>query len=225
MKIGILQTGHSPDQIRPEMGDYPGMFETLLAGHGFDYEAWPVVDNVFPDGPASADGWLITGSRHGVYEEHDWLPPLEALVREIVASGRPLIGICFGHQLIAKALGGKVEKYPGGWAVGRQVYDFGDEKLALNAWHQDQVTALPKGAQVIATNPFCANAGMVIGGNVLTVQPHPEFSAAFLDALMTYRGGAVPPNLIDRARATLAEPTDEMKMADRMAAFFRKGAK
>jgi len=225
MKIGILQTGHSPDQIRPEMGDYPGMFETLLAGHGFDYEAWPVVDNIFPDGPEAADGWLITGSRHSVYEELKWLPPLEALVREIVASGRPLIGVCFGHQLIAKALGGTVEKYRGGWAVGRQVYDFGDEKLALNAWHQDQVTTPPEGAQVIAANPFCANAGMVIGGNVFTVQPHPEFNAAFLDALMSYRSGAVPPDLLDRARATLADPTDDIKMADRMAAFFRKGAR
>jgi GMP synthase-like glutamine amidotransferase len=225
MKIGILQTGHSPDAMRPEVGDYPGMFEALLAGHDFDFEAWPVVDDVFPDGPESADGWLITGSRHGVYEDHDWLAPLEQLVRDIVASGRPLIGICFGHQLIAKALGGTVKKYSGGWAVGRQVYDFGDEKLALNAWHQDQVTALPEGAQLIATHPFCKNAAMAIGKNVLSVQPHPEFSAAFLDGLMTHRGGAVPPELIEHAREALSEPTDEMKMADRMAAFFRKGGK
>lgn len=225
MKIGILQTGHSPDEIRDDLGDYPGMFEALLAGEGFDFETWPVVDNVFPEGPEAADGWLITGSRHGVYEDHDWLPPLEQLVRDIAASGRPLIGICFGHQLIAKALGGKVEKFSGGWAVGRQVYDFGGETYALNAWHQDQVIKPPEGAEVIASNPFCANAAMVIGDNVFTVQPHPEFSGAFLDALMTYRGGAVPPELVARARAALSEPTDSAKMAHRMATFFRNRSK
>lgn len=225
MKIGILQTGHAPDEILPKMGDYPGMFEALLAGEGFTFEDWPVVDNVFPEGPEAADGWLITGSRHGVYEDHDWLPPLEALIRDIVASHRPLIGVCFGHQVIAKALGGKVEKFGGGWAVGPQVYDFGGEKLRLNAWHQDQVIEAPEGAEVIASNPFCANAGMVIGDSVLTVQPHPEFTAPFFAELMKYRGGAVSPELIETARAALAEPTDEAKMAHKMGEFFRKGAK
>lgn len=225
MKIGILQTGHAPDEILPQMGDYPGMFQSLLAGEGFDFEAWAVVDNVFPEGPEAADGWLITGSRHGVYEAHDWLPPLEQLVRDIVASGRPLIGICFGHQLIAKALGGHVEKFEGGWAVGRQAYDFEGETYALNAWHQDQVTRLPEGAKVIAQHPFCENAALAIGDNVFTMQPHPEFHPAFFAELMRYRGGAVPPELIAQAQAALAKPDDAGRMARRMAEFFRKGAK
>jgi GMP synthase (glutamine-hydrolysing) len=225
MKIGILQTGHAPDEVRGEMGDYSDMFARLLDGHDFSFEHWDVVDGVFPDGPLAADGWIITGSRHAVYEEHDWIAPLEELVRQIAASGRPLVGVCFGHQIVAQALGGRVEKYRGGWSVGRQSYDFGDETLALNSWHQDQVVELPEGAQVIASNQFCEYAALVIGRNVMTIQPHPEFSAEMIAALIKYRGGALPEALVDEARAALTQDTADAEMAERMAAFLLKGGK
>ena len=225
MRIGILQPGHAPDEVRGALGDYADMFERLLAGHDFTFQRWDVVDNVFPDGPEAADAWLITGSRHGVYEDHPWLPRLEALVRELVASGKPLVGVCFGHQVIAKALGGKVEKFKGGWAVGRQLYDFGDETLALNAWHQDQVVALPPDAQVIASNPFCDYAALVIGDNVLTIQPHPEFTAEMIEGLLAHRAGSVPDDLKAAARAALSTSTANAELGQRMADFLRKGAK
>ena len=227
MKIGILQPGHAPDEVRAVMGDYADLYERLLAGHGFTFARWDVVDNVFPASPDEADGWLVGGSRYGVYEDHPWIPRLEDLVRDIVASGRPLVGVCFGHQIMAQALGGKVEKYRGGWAVGRKIYDFGDANLALNAWHQDQVIEPPDGAQIIASNPSCANAAMVIGNTVLSVQPHPEYTAELLELFFAYRAevAGVPPDLVADARAHLAEPTDNAALADRMAAFLRKGAK
>jgi len=225
MRIGILQPGHAPDEVRGSLGDYADMFEHLLDGHDFSFRRWDVVDDIFPDGPEEADGWLITGSRHGVYEDHPWLPRLEALVREIVASGKPLVGVCFGHQVIAQALGGTVEKFKGGWAVGRREYDFGDRTLALNAWHQDQVVALPPGAQVIASNDFTQNAALVIGNNVLTIQPHPEFSADMIEGLIDHRSSSVPPELVGAARAQLATPTDNAEFGQRMADFLRKGAK
>lgn len=225
MRIGILQPGHAPDEVRGKLGDYADMFERLLAGQKFSFRRWDVVDSIFPDGPDEADAWLITGSRHGVYEPHPWLPGLEELVREIVASGKPLVGVCFGHQVIAQALGGKVEKFAGGWAVGRQDYDFGDTTLALNAWHQDQVTELPPGAQVIASNDFCANAALVIGQNVLTIQPHPEFSAEMIAGLIDHRAASVPAPLVAEARATLDTKTDNAEFGQRMADFLRKGAK
>jgi GMP synthase (glutamine-hydrolysing) len=223
MKIGILQTGHAPEALLPESGDYDAMFARLLAGHGFDFETFAVVEGVFPDSAEACDGWLITGSRHGAYEDHAWIPPLEALIREIAASGRPLIGVCFGHQIIAQALGGRVEKFAGGWAIGPQDYEIDGQTLTLNAYHQDQVTKLPPGAQVIGRNAFCANAALLIGDNILTIQPHPEFSAEFIARLIEARGrGIVPDALLDAAEARLAQPNDNAGFAARMAGFFTR---
>ena len=101
-----------------QTGDYDALFRDLLAGHGFDFVTFAVLDGEFPASVEDADAWLITGSRHGVYEDHDWIPPLEALIRKIDARRLPLVGVCFGHQIIAQALGGKVEKFKGGWSVG-----------------------------------------------------------------------------------------------------------
>jgi len=223
MKIGILMTGHAADEVRERHGDYDAMFARLLAGHGFDFVRYDVVDGRFPEGPDDCDGWLITGSRHGVYEDHPWIAPLEAFIRAVHAGGQPMVGVCFGHQIIARALGGKVVKFPGGWAVGRTEYEIGGERLALNAWHQDQVVEVPPCAEVIGTAPFCANAALSIGGRILTIQAHPEFDAALFGDLMRARGpGVVPDALLHDARAQLGSPTDEARVARRMAETFTK---
>ncbi len=225
MKIGILQAGHSPDEVRDSVGNYGEMFTRLLDGHGFDFEIFSVVDGQFPSGLDAADGWLITGSKHGAYEDHDWIPPLEDLIREIRAAGQPLVGVCFGHQIIAQALGGKVEKFAGGWSVGRTEYDFGDETLALNAWHQDQVTQLPDGAEVVASTDFCANAALIYGDQILTIQPHPEFTSELVAGLIEHRGrGNVPDQLLDRASGQLPVATDNARFANRMAEVLKRGA-
>ncbi|WP_424939529.1 type 1 glutamine amidotransferase [Aliiroseovarius sp. S253] len=222
MKIGILQAGHSPDELRDSVGDYGEMFTRLLDGHGFDFQIFSVVDGEFPAGTEDADGWLITGSKHGVYEDHAWIPPLEALIRDIRDAGQPLVGVCFGHQIIAQALGGKVAKYDGGWSVGRTEYDFGDQTLALNAWHQDQVIDTPEGAKIIAATDFCANAAMMIGDKILTIQPHPEFTAPLVAGLIEHRGrGNVPDALLNAAEGALETETDNAKFADMMAAILK----
>ena len=223
MKIGILLTGHTPDTLLDEFGDYDQMFRTMLDGHGFAFETFAVVDGEFPGDADAADGWLITGSRHGAYDDLPWIARLEDLIRSIHDRGLPLIGVCFGHQVIATALGGRVEKFAGGWALGRTDYDLNGTKLSLNAWHQDQVTRRPQGARVLVGNAFCENAILAYGDTIWTVQPHPEFGAGFIRGLMRTRGtGVIPEDQLRLAGETLDGPVANGQIADHMAAFFLK---
>ena len=223
MLIGILQTGLAPEALAPEMGDYPDMFARLLEGHGFTFRTYKVVEGEFPKGVADCQGWLITGSRHGVYEDHPWIPPLEQFIRDCFTAHVPVVGICFGHQIVAQAMGGKVERFASGWAVGATDYDFAGEKLTLNAWHRDQVVQAPPGAKVIASNDFCANAALLYDDRALTVQAHPEFRPAFVDGLMKTRGkGLVPDEVMAAAATRLADPIQDKTMAGRIAAFFKE---
>lgn len=222
MLIGILQTGLAPDALAPQFGEYPAMFARLLDGHGFTFRTYGVVNGELPAAATDCDGWLITGSKYGAYEDHPWIPPLEQLIRDAFAAHVPVVGICFGHQIVAQAMGGKVQKYAGGWAVGATDYDFGGESITLNAWHQDQVTALPKGAKVIASNDFCANAALLYDDRALTIQAHPEYGPDFINGLMRTRGkGVVPDPLLAAATARLQTPLQTAAIADRIAAFFK----
>ena len=223
MKIGILQTGHVNEQLVEENGDYPEIFAHFLKGQDLSFVDFAVCDGAFPDGPHAADGWLITGSKFGAYEDLPWIAPLETLIRNIYASDRPMVGICFGHQIIAQALGGRVEKFAGGWSVGRQEYTLNGETLALNAWHQDQIVALPDGAEVISSTPFCANAALLYGNQIFTLQPHPEIDRTYIKGLLDVRApGVVPEPLRKEAIAQLDRDTDSARLANMIARFFKE---
>ena len=224
MKIGILQTGLVPDELTAEYGQYGDMFARFLDQYGFRHETWSVVSGEFPDGAEACDGWLITGSRHGTYEDWPWILPLEQLIRDIVAAKRPLIGVCFGHQIIAQALGGKVVKFDKGFATGPQLYDFSDGQKVIHAWHGDQVTEPPTGAQTIASNEFCAHAALLYPGKAFTVQPHPEFDDGFVHGLLDHRAkGVLPEEQISETYAKLGRELHSNAVLAQFARFYREG--
>ena len=219
MRIGILETGRPPAGLE-QHGSYGLMFERLL-GPAFDTVVYPVIDDVFPEAVDEVDGWLITGSRFGVYDDAPWISRLEAFLRQVVAARVPLVGICFGHQILASALGARVEKAAAGWGAGPHSYDVleqpawlegATERFTLNAMHQDQVSSLPPGARLIASSDFCPFAALAYDDHAISFQAHPEFDNAYERALVALRRGAIIPE--DVADPALAAIGDEAEAPD-----------
>ncbi len=227
MKLSILQTGHAPNDLAQHHGDYDNMFRDFLADQTFSFETFQVDNGVFPKAVDAAAGWLITGSRHGVDEGHEWISQLEGFIRECITAERPILGVCFGHQVMAKAFGGQVRKFDEGWTLGRERYGFRwREDLWLIAWHREQVAFPPTAATVIARSDRCEYAALLYGHYGFSLQPHPEFDASFArDMLLTSRPADVPDDVRRRALESLNGPLSHNRSAELIKGFFeqRKG--
>jgi GMP synthase-like glutamine amidotransferase len=227
LKIGILTPGHPPEALAREMGGYDAMFRALLGGQGFDFATWDVEAMELPASPHDADAWLVGGSRHAVYEDHPFLPPLLAFLRAAWGARRRIVGICFGHQALAQALGGHVEKAATGWELGPRDYAGPAGRLRLAAWHQDQIARLPEAeVEVLARTPACPYAILRYGDRALTMQPHPELSGAVVERLVALRRGTPPyPDALMDAAASAARGTelDQAQAARAIGAFLREG--
>ncbi|MDH3660706.1 MAG: type 1 glutamine amidotransferase [Alphaproteobacteria bacterium] len=219
MKIGLLQSDNLPDEVRAKHGDYTEIFGRWLAEPAFDFERHLVIDDLFPERPDQCDAWLITGSPSGAYDDHDWIRRLEDFVRSVHAAGTPMVGICFGHQIMAQALGGKVEKSSGGWSIGVASYAIegvGDS-IPLIAMHQDHVVVPPPSASLVGSSSSCRYAALRYGDRGLSIQPHPEFTNEFLADLLDVVGDRLPASIVAAAAASLDQPTS----ADRVATYVK----
>lgn len=216
MKFAILETGKPPGDLAGRFGDYPAMFERLL-GPDFDYARYDAEAGMLPASPDDHDAYLITGSPAGVYEQLPWLAPLTDFIR--AARGQKLVGICFGHQIMAEALGGQVVKSEKGWGAGLHTYSIVHRALwmddapsvSIPASHQDQVIVQPPSSTVIAASPFTPFAGLAWRDRpAISFQFHPEFEPDFAQALIRERYDVVPDP--DAAIASLHSPNDNARV-------------
>jgi len=238
MLIGILKTGNVNPDLAARHGQYQDMFAGLLgaADPELRFRTYDTVAGEIPASPTECDAWLITGSRHGVYDDLPWIEPLKAFLRAARAAGQPIIGICFGHQILAEALGGKAVKSEKGWGVG--VHDYtvvrrpgwmaeAPERIAVHAMHQDQVIEVPEDATVLAASPFCEFAMLAYGDpeapDAISIQPHPEFAADFARELLETRvGTVVPGEIAGPALASFGREVHDRDFARWCASFLRR---
>jgi len=228
MEIGILRTGAPPPDLAPRFGPYEDMFGRLL-GPGFEVRAYDVQGGGALPAPDAHPAFLITGSAAGVYEPLPWIAPLLGFLRE--AKGRAkLVGICFGHQAMAEALGGRVERSERGWGIGLHDYDLWDNapwmgeappgRIAVPVSHQDQVVVPPPGARILAGNAFTP-FGLLEWRDAaaISMQFHPEFEPAYAQALIESRRARVPDP--DAAIASLERPNDRALAGEWIRNFLR----
>jgi GMP synthase-like glutamine amidotransferase len=219
MKIGILETGTPPEALQPRFGDYPAMFRSLL-GEDEQWRTYDVAAGALPERPEEQDAYVVTGSSAGVYDRDPWIAPLMEFLRGARGRAR-LVGICFGHQAMAEAFGGKVIKSPKGWGVGLHTYrvlehepwmDAADT-VAAPASHQDQVVELPPGARIVAASAFSPFGMLEYGADAVSLQLHPEFDPAYAEALIEARRGTrYEDDQADAAVASLHRPNDNARL-------------
>ncbi len=226
MLIAILMTNTDDSafsQAHPGDGEkFSALFRELRPS--WKFEVFNVKDGVYPRQTSHFDGVLITGSPASVRDEAPWIKQLEHLVRQIFSEKTPMFGACFGHQVIATALGGKVGYNPAGWSLGtvQTIWCDSDGATPVNLYaaHKEQVVELPEEAAVVSVSPGCPIAGFAIGKHVLTTQYHPEMTPEFISALLSEMEKDTDQETINAARLSLSTKADREKIRNIMVSFF-----
>ena len=218
MDVAILETGKPPAGLAERFGTYPQMFAELL-GPGFGCATYDVQAGELPERPDAHAAYLVTGSAAGVYDGLPWIQPLKAFLREAKGKAK-LVGVCFGHQVMAEAFGGRVEKSERGWGVGLQRYEviehapfMGPEQgVCVPVSHQDQIVHQPPASRILAASGFSPFGVLLYEDQpALSMQFHPEFSREYAVALIETRRERLPDP--DAAIASLAGPNDRERVA------------
>jgi len=218
-KVAILKCGDVLEKFQPEFGNYPDMVIDLLSSKFVDYrfDVFDLQKQNYPNDLKNYALYVITGSKNSVYDDELWIKNAIKYIQTLAKEHKKVAGICFGHQLIAVALNGLVEKSSKGWGVGVAVNRIlqkpnwmNTDKLSLNilASHQDQVTELPDGVQVLVESDFCPNFMLEWCENVTSIQGHPEWVKGYSEALMEARRGIISDQIINAGLASLSLPTD-----------------
>ncbi len=221
MRLAILETGQPPAEVIERFGDYPSMFRTLFGRDAYNYQTFDVAAGRYPEQIADFPAYVITGSSAGVYDPLPWIAPLMDFLRQ--AKGQAaMVGVCFGHQVMAEAFGGKVIKSPKGWGVGLHGYEVRESRpwmdaaprIAVPASHQDQVVELPPGARVVAASAFTPFGMLAYDeAKAVSIQLHPEFQPDYAKALIeTRRGTRYTDEQADAAIASYDAPDDRARL-------------
>lgn len=230
--LGILRADNDVLELIEKYGQYPDMFKQLFRQikPSLEFKVYDVPNGEMPQDPRECDGYIITGSRSGVYEHdsHPWINQMADLVRRIAKVGVPQVGICFGHQMLACAFGGKVEKTTNkGWGIGVHSYKtcFASNNLPSEffvlATHQDQVIEKPDNAKVIASSDFCPVAALKSEvDKYISFQGHPEFKSEFIVDLINRRRDEIGGEAVDEAMKTVHNPTNSQAIATEILEFF-----
>ena len=218
MDLAILETGKPPAGLAERFGTYPEMFAALL-GPALRYVTYDVQAGELPERPDSHAAYLVTGSAAGVYEDWPWIEPLKAFLRQAKGKAK-LVGVCFGHQLMAEAFGGRVEKSERGWGVGLQRYEViehapfmgGEAYVCIPVSHQDQIVHQPPASRILAASGFSPFGVLLYEDQpALSMQFHPEITPEYAIALVETRRERLPDP--DGAIASLAAPNDRERVA------------
>jgi GMP synthase-like glutamine amidotransferase len=217
MIIGLLEAETLPPDIAARFGSYGEMFARLLQplDKSIEFRYYAADQGQLPRRVSECDAYVVTGSRHNAYDRDSWIENLKAFIRDLHRERRKCLGICFGHQVVAQALGGEVRKSPKGWGAGIDTFKMDQcppwledcpRDFNILVSHQDQVEVLPDTAIRFAHSDFCPNGGYFIGQHIFCLQGHPEFSRDYVRFLIEKRRERIGPRKADQALKSLDLP-------------------
>ncbi|KAH7324668.1 class I glutamine amidotransferase-like protein [Stachybotrys elegans] len=248
IRLAVLETDTPQPKTNAKFGGYGGVFRALLAasaGDGdalasrFSVTAHDVVRETgsYPD-LDDVDALLLTGSRHNAYDDEPWIRDLVAYTRRAIDSGRVrVVGVCFGHQIIGRAMDAKVGVNDKGWEVavtdvtltdkGKELFQLGEgkTKMSLQQMHRDIVYEVPEGATLLCSNAICEVQGLYAPGKYLTVQGHPEFSEDIISEILVnrHRAGIFPDDVFTDAMSRAPIHHDGVAVGKAFLKFFAEG--